>query len=854
MMVLLGVSARSWAAGPCGALPPATAPGFQDSLQTFLNNKCYQDSGWQHDPAIRGTNGVHPNVKVWYSPLMWAWMIGGRKGDAPEGGILVKEQYGDQQHPTELTDWAVIVRDQAGSWDGWWWGDLSAPSTVQTPLPPALTSGPNCIQAEYPFAAFGEYCINCHASAAKGQDTFATTRYVLGTSGPALTHFPPDDNIHFHLAHRTPVSLGASDAACMVPESSDHVVAGPQPEGPKTFLTSDQCTGCHNATGTLSPARPDLPSMLFYLNGSSPSHDPQSVNLSPNGEWRFSMMGLAGRDPIFFSQLNSETTLHGNLKLNDVPAKPFVENLCLHCHGVMGQRQFFEDTGQLFTRAQLQDPTSIYGALGRDGISCTVCHRIAAAGLGTKSTYTGNFKVGPPDHMNGPFDDPLKLPMKNALGMRPRQAPQITQSTLCGSCHTIILPVFRATGDPVLERNGEQKTFVEQATFFEWENSKFADNGSSPESCQQCHMPNTYLHEGQESGPLNYKIANIEDNTFPAVDHRAPDREITLQERTGYRRHLLLGINIFALEMFKQFRTELGLYTPDPAQGVINPDPMMRQSLNTADGLNTAIDQGTNLIAKTKTADVKILSVVRKRNAWQVDVQVTNKAGHSFPSGVGFRRAFLNFQVLDGNDDVLWASGNLAPDDVEVLSGLKGLIVDGHGIPLRTETFTTGQQRFQPHYWQKNPITRQDQVQIYEELVTNPEGFLTTSFIALSQKAKDNRLQPQGWSKNGPEAEETGPVGTCVTTRVCDPHYEDGSGSSVVRYLVPMSPRIAMAEKVRATLYYQTVPPYYQLQRATDATGIDTDRLVRFVSKLEVAGTAVDRWALKIDGDEAGVN
>jgi hypothetical protein len=63
-----------------------------------------------------------------------------------------------------------------------------------------------------------------------------------------------------------------------------------------------------------------------------------------------------------------------------------------------------------------------------------------------------------------------------------------------------------------------------------------------------------------------------------------------------------------------------------------------------------------------------------------------------------------------------------------------------------------------------------------------------------------------------------------------------------------------MAEKVRATLYYQTVPPYYQLQRATDATGIDTDRLVRFVSKLEVAGTAVDRWALKIDGDEAGVN
>ncbi|MGI9073508.1 MAG: hypothetical protein ACR2JB_19855 [Bryobacteraceae bacterium] len=734
-----------------------------------------------------------------------------------------------------------------------------------TPLPPALTSGPNCTQAQYPFAAFGEYCINCHASAAKGQDTFATTRFVLGSPGPTLTQFPPDDNIHFHLAHRAPVGVTQSnDSACLVPESSDHVVAGSQPHGPQTFLTSDQCTGCHNATGTLSPARSDLPSMLYYLNGSSPTHDPKTVNLSPNGEWRFSMMGLAGRDPIFFSQLNSETTIHSNLKLNDTPAKPFVENLCLHCHGVMGQRQFEHDTGKLFTRAQMQDPDSVYGGLARDGISCTVCHRISAEGLGTKATYTGNFKVGAPNHIYGPFEDPVKLPMKNALGMKPLQGQQITESTLCGSCHTIMLPVFRANGEPVVERGEkgerehEQKTFIEQATFFEWLNSKFADNGSAPESCQQCHMPNTFLHDGEESQPLAYKIANVEDNTFPAVDHRAPDSEITLKKRSGYRRHLLLGINLFALEMFKQFRTELGLYTPDPQQGVLNPDPMIRQSLNTEDSLDTAIDQGTNLIAKTRTADIKIVSVVRKPHAWQVDVQVTNKAGHSFPSGVGFRRAFLNFQVLNEGGDVLWASGNVAPDSDRVLNGLKGVIVNGQGMPLRTETFTPSQQSFQPHYWKMNPITRQDQVQIYEELVTNPEGFLTTSFLALNQKAKDNRLQPQGWSPTGPEAAETAPVGTCVEVHrggggpsvACDPHYADGSGSSLVRYLVPITNRTGLAEKMRATLYYQTVPPYYQLQRASDATGVDTERLVRFVSKLDVAGTPVEKWVLKIGGDE----
>jgi hypothetical protein len=244
-----------------------------------------------------------------------------------------------------------------------------------------------------------------------------------------------------------------------------------------------------------------------------------------------------------------------------------------------------------------------------------------------------------------------------------------------------------------------------------------------------------------------------------------------------------------------------------------------------------------------------------------VDVQVTNKAGHSFPSGVGFRRAFLNFQVLTQADEVLWASGNIAPDNSGVLNGLKGVIVNGKGVPLLTETFTPSQQRFQPHFWERNPITREDQVQIYEELVRNPEGFLTTSFLALNEKAKDNRLQPQGWSSTGPEAAETAPVGTCVATHqrpgrqcdACDPHYEDGSGSSVVRYLVPITKRTAAAEKVRATLYYQTIPPYYQLQRATDSTGVDTERLVRFVNKLDVAGTSVDKWVLKIAGDEVDV-
>jgi len=245
---------------------------------------------------------------------------------------------------------------------------------------------------------------------------------------------------------------------------------------------------------------------------------------------------------------------------------------------------------------------------------------------------------------------------------------------------------------------------------------------------------------------------------------------------------------------------------------------------------------------------VKIVSVTKANGMLQIDVSVTNNAGHSFPSGVGFRRAFLDLRVMDGSQ-IAWASGEVSP---------KGIIMDGGGQPLVTETFTPTQQHFQAHYWEKNPITREDQVQIYEELAVNPEGFLTTSFIALDHKVKDNRLQPQGWSPTGPFAEETGPVGTCVTNNVCDPGYQNGSGTNVVRYQIPLTACrnaacVKAATNVSATLYYQTIPHYYLEQRATDATGIDTERLVRFTRDLAVAKTPVENWVLPIASAESPV-
>ena len=271
------------------------------------------------------------------------------------------------------------------------------------------------------------------------------------------------------------------------------------------------------------------------------------------------MMGLSGRDPIFLAQLETERTIHPKLT-GQQNAADFIDDTCLRCHGVMGERQYKIDTnGGLLTHAHLSDPNSRYGGLARDGVSCLGCHKMAADGLGTEETYTGQFKVGPATELYGPYAQVATLPMQNAIGVNPQFASQVQSSLLCSSCHTIFLPVYDKNGNQQSDEHGAPKVSHEQTTFLEWVNSSFADNGTNPQSCQDCHMPRQY--KGQ---PLAFNIANIEDNTFPPEPFRAPDDEIQLTKRSTFARHTLLGINLFALEMFGEYRSELGLYASNP--------------------------------------------------------------------------------------------------------------------------------------------------------------------------------------------------------------------------------------------------------------------------------------------------
>ncbi|HEU4389250.1 MAG TPA: hypothetical protein VFV34_15715, partial [Blastocatellia bacterium] len=326
-----------------------------------------------------------------------------------------------------------------------------------------------------------------------------------------------------------------------------------------------------------------------------------------------------------------------------------------------------------------------------------------------------------------------------------------------------------------------------------------------------------------------------QDTSYPAAEHLAPPDKIRVRLReTGYVRHELLGLNAFLLQMFNQFNDILGVRKNDYMSG---------SKTALADTIDNVSRQ-----AQTKTATIEIPSVSISNGVLSADVKVTNLTGHRFPSGVGFRRAFLEFQVIenrDGREQVVWASGR---------TNRVGVIIDGEGKTLPSEFFNEYRegkqlrQHFQPHH---EKITSQSQVQIYEELVQDAKGRFSTSFIHRGTEVKDNRLLPKGWTKKGPDpsipsafVEATHPHGNAAA----DPQYQDGSGTDVVKYEINLPAAQNPANlSVQATLFYQSIPPFYLNMRfRTAPRGEATRRLYYMASNLVTEGTPVEAWKLRL--------
>ena len=633
-------------------------------------------------------------------------------------------------------------------------------------------------------------------------------------------------------------------------------------------------------------------------------------------------MGLAGRDPIFYSQLESEQIIHADWDTHASPAqktalRAVIQDTCLQCHGNMGQRQqaidSHDETGicAQFSREQANAvpypytdanwphvaQAASYGGLARDGISCSTCHHIALdkqaekyadapwnacvkqkqqslnpTFTGFAATFTGSFPLGSPDSLNGPFVDPLLKPMQNSLRVIPEHSEAITTSEVCGSCHSIHLPVLDQPQpeERCLPQTDPPDPFrcfpkrYEQATYPEWVFSAYRSGklgnqplpsgpGATPQTCQQCHMPSV----DSNGKPLESKIASIEEySNYPQTDYRLPASEIDLPVRKNYAQHQLVGLNIFLIEMAQQFPDIFGIRSVDPGPGKMTVPPLQ-------------VTENAMLEQAKKTAELTVDSDWDpKTQTLKAKVSVNNLAGHKFPSGVSFRRAFITLEVKDDQGEVLWASGR---------SNDQGIIVDQHGKPIDGEFWWEQNcsarvaNAWQPHFEQ---ITEQNQAQIYQELITDAQGLLTTSFLSINDHPKDNRLLPHGFL---PEAERiaiaaalgdktpvaphgaSGPVpmdenlGIAVAPEgnaAWDPDYQNGSGIDQLNYVVrglSVEPASVVAQ-----LSYQAIPPFYQQDRfctAVHAQGtpvVDTERLHYLTGRVDLEGTGGEGWRVVV--------
>ncbi|NPU93730.1 MAG: hypothetical protein HPY82_17595 [Gammaproteobacteria bacterium] len=515
------------------------------------------------------------------------------------------------------------------------------------------------------------------------------------------------------------------------------------------FHPVGDCTQCHKAS--------NIGAIPAAMRTGDTIPAPAGADISPAADWRHSLMAHSLNDPWYTAKVKAEASENPHLA-------SFIEDKCLGCHAPMAH-VLAQETGRLVTAED--DPTctkpegclsmsnALQDSMSREGISCTLCHRIDSRVI-AEDRHSGDYPLdssAPIPLLFGPFTAPPTQPMLNQLGKQPAYSDHMLRSEHCASCHDLFTPVLDAvtrlpTGD----------YFPEQTPYREWRNSDYARGQVSATECQECHMP----AEPGLTTPIAVRGNGTVNTGWP--------------ERSPYARHTFVGGNTHMLRVLRDYRSALGITGTTTTTGFDQKISETRSLLATAANLtidDTHIDEGV-LTAR---------------------VTVTNRTGHKLPTGYPSRRLWIAFTVTDNNGDTVFESGiadsnGLLPVDATLTNA------------ACSATLAPAESCIVPHH---DIITDPAQVQIYEAVLGTTQGMLTHTLLLAKAYLKDNRLPPSGFSQNDVRYDDA----TAVIGVTGDPDFNiAGSGRDTVRYTVPLN-NGSGPWVVEARLYLQSIRPSF---------------------------------------------
>jgi hypothetical protein len=465
-------------------------------------------------------------------------------------------------------------------------------------------------------------------------------------------------------------------------------------------------------------------------------HAASGDDISIGWNWRATMMANSSRDPYWHAGIRREVTDHPY-------AQAAIEDKCSTCHMPMQRFQ-----------------------------------AVAEGGRGQVFRYLDAIRSG------AATIEPAAV-LANAADVKATLA---ADGVSCTVCHQIRPDNFgeesSLDGGYVIDRQRllEQRELfgrfeidkgraraMHSATGFEPAQS---DHLTRSELCASCHtlLTQAFDDQGRPAGSLPEQVpyqewehsdyvetTSCQSCHMPLVAGEAPITSVLQKQRPDVRRHVFVGGNSFMLRILKDHREELGVVAP-------------------ADELEEAARRTDEFLA-TSTASLEIGNASRTGGRFDFDVVVTNKSGHKLPTAYPSRRAWLHVVVRDASGAVIFESGALRPN-----GAIAGNDNDEDGT------------RFEPHYTR---ITSAEQVQIYESIMGDSNGRVTTGLLFGTRYLKDNRLLPRGFVK------ETAAQDVAVRGPAAGDDDFTG-GRDTVAYSVPL-PNTAGSVSVTVQLLFQSI-------------------------------------------------